>query len=430
MAALQFVDVPGYSALILRRKLQDLGKSGGLIHRAHEWLDGYPELTWKEQAKRWVFPSGAVIQFGYLDSVGDRQQFEGTEWAGIFVDELPQFRRQDWLFLFSRLRRPADLDGDNPLGRVPLRARGTGNPGPPWVWYRFVADPADPTVDFEHLGDKDRSDRSFHPAKLADNPYLDGADYRRGLAQMSPIQQRQLLDGEWNIRLKGNVFDRDWFPVVQAAPAQIAKTVRYWDLAATAEEHAAGKDPDYTCGALAHRLVDNRMVVADLYHERISPAEIEHVLAEYAANDGQHVEIWVEQEPGAGGKIAVNHIQRNVLSGRIVRTHPKRVDKLTAAGPWAALAGNQRGVLLLPGRWNAGLFEQMDAFPATGREHDDMVDAVSGAFHALFGKGKSGPIRIARPRPDTAPRPLAATSATARPSLVHRPRPRVIVPRR
>ena len=40
MAALQYVDKPGYSALILRKDLPRLALSGGLVPRSHEWLAG------------------------------------------------------------------------------------------------------------------------------------------------------------------------------------------------------------------------------------------------------------------------------------------------------------------------------------------------------------------------------------------------------
>src|ERR1043165_10104809 len=40
MAALQYVDVPGYSALLLMKSFSDLSKPGALMDRAHEWLQG------------------------------------------------------------------------------------------------------------------------------------------------------------------------------------------------------------------------------------------------------------------------------------------------------------------------------------------------------------------------------------------------------
>src|SRR5262245_6729293 len=67
MAALEFIEVPNYAALILRRTFQDLAKPGALIDRSHQWL-GQTAARWNEQKKQWRFPSGAVLAFGYLDT--------------------------------------------------------------------------------------------------------------------------------------------------------------------------------------------------------------------------------------------------------------------------------------------------------------------------------------------------------------------------
>ena len=40
MAALAFVDVPGYRALLFRRTFADLNLPGALMDRAREWLGG------------------------------------------------------------------------------------------------------------------------------------------------------------------------------------------------------------------------------------------------------------------------------------------------------------------------------------------------------------------------------------------------------
>src|SRR4029450_10088046 len=40
MGALQYVDVRGYAALILRRSFQDLRRPGAIMSRAKEWLAG------------------------------------------------------------------------------------------------------------------------------------------------------------------------------------------------------------------------------------------------------------------------------------------------------------------------------------------------------------------------------------------------------
>ena len=71
MAALQFVDVPGYAALLLRRTYAELEKADGLIPRAEEWLAG-TDARRLDGGKKWVFPSGARLEFGHVQDEGDR----------------------------------------------------------------------------------------------------------------------------------------------------------------------------------------------------------------------------------------------------------------------------------------------------------------------------------------------------------------------
>src|SRR6266508_6612551 len=63
MAALQYVDVPGYSALLLRRTYAELEKSDGLIPRADAWLSN-TDARRHDGGKLWTFPSGARLEFG------------------------------------------------------------------------------------------------------------------------------------------------------------------------------------------------------------------------------------------------------------------------------------------------------------------------------------------------------------------------------
>ena len=76
MGAGQYVEVPHYSALILRRTLPDLNQANALIPRSHEWWDG-TGARWHEQKKLWTFPSGATIRFGYLQTDADKQNYMG-----------------------------------------------------------------------------------------------------------------------------------------------------------------------------------------------------------------------------------------------------------------------------------------------------------------------------------------------------------------
>lgn len=55
IGALQYVDVPSYSALLVRRTYEELAGAGSLIPRAKLWLS-QTDAIWNEGRKRWTFP--------------------------------------------------------------------------------------------------------------------------------------------------------------------------------------------------------------------------------------------------------------------------------------------------------------------------------------------------------------------------------------
>lgn len=161
------------------------------MDRAHAWLQG-TDAHWNGIDKCWLFPSGAKLQFGYLDTEVDKFRYQGSELSFIAFDELTQFHESQYTYLLSRLRR---LQGSN----IPLRARAATNPGGighEWVKRRFV-DEGTPL------------ERVFVPAKLQDNPFLDQVSYRVSLQNLDSITRRQLLDGEWIQDTSGLVYRYD-----------------------------------------------------------------------------------------------------------------------------------------------------------------------------------------------------------------------------
>lgn len=188
MAALQYVHVPGYSALILRRTFQDLMRADAIMARADEWLRGTP-ARWKADTRTWHFPSGATLSFGYFDTVRDRDNYQGGAWQFIAFDELTQFPEPWYLYLFSRLRKTHQ--------EVPLRMRAATNPGGighDWVYKRFIA-PGAPN-------------RPFVPARLEDNPSVDPS-YRESLRKLDAVTRAQLEDGQWIRDSEGLVYHYD-----------------------------------------------------------------------------------------------------------------------------------------------------------------------------------------------------------------------------
>src|SRR5580658_1716641 len=86
MAALQYVDVPGYSALILRRTFPQLNQKGSIMDRARQWLSN-TEANWSSVDRRFTFPSGASISFGHCETDPDVYAYDSSEYQLIAFDE-------------------------------------------------------------------------------------------------------------------------------------------------------------------------------------------------------------------------------------------------------------------------------------------------------------------------------------------------------
>ena len=363
MAALQYVDVPGYAAIIFRRTFPDLTLPGALLDRAREWLAG-TDAQWKGHEHTWQFPGGGTVTFGYLEHDTHKYRYASAEFQYIGFDELTHFQEAQYRFLFSRLRRREGLT-------VPLRMRSASNPGSvghQWVKQRFIIEgPA--------------AGRPFIPAKLSDNPYLDRASYMTSLQELDPLTRLQIMEGDWDAAAEGQLFKREWFPIVPEWPRQ-AKRVRFWDLAGT--DPKPGTDPDWTAGGLVAEW-RGQYTICDMKRVRTTPMGVEALIKQTAQLDGREVEIWIEQEPGSSGKVTIDHYQREVLKGYAVHGLRSTGSKVVRAQPVssAAEAGN---VALLEGPWITAFLDEVVLFP--GGPHDDQVDTISGAVSVLMNEPK------------------------------------------
>ena len=367
MAAAQFVDVPGYSALLLRSSFPDLMQPDALIPRSKEWWMG-SDAVWNEQQHRWTFPSGATIGFGYLERDDDVYQYQGAAYQFIGIDELTQHSEFRYKYLFSRLRRLEGFD-------VPIRMRSTANPGGRghlWVKERFI-ESKDPQ-------------RIFVRSSLADNPSLDQEQYREALMKLDPVTRAQLLSGDWDVVAGGNMFQRAWFAgrIIDSPPNDL-DIIRRWDLAATKPK--PNTDPDWTAGVkLGIQRSSGRIYVLDVRRVRDTPGEVESLIKVTADEDGRKCPVRMEEEGGSSGKITTDYYLRKVLQGYDFKGIKSTGDKSTRARPFACQceAGN---VYLLRAKWNSMYLDELESFPIGA--HDDMVDATSGGYTDLTDNRKS-----------------------------------------
>ena len=187
---LRYAHKKAHRALILRRSMPELRE---MIDKSRElYPQAFPGAKFKEVEKLWNFPSGAKVEFGFLERDADVYRYQGQAYSWIGFDEITHLPTEfSWNYLASRLRTT------DPEIQTYLRC--TANPGgvgSHWVKQRYIQ-PSDYNKSFKG---KDGLTRKFIPAKLADNPYLDADGvYEQMLKSLPPTQRQQLLEGNWDV---------------------------------------------------------------------------------------------------------------------------------------------------------------------------------------------------------------------------------------
>src|SRR5262249_27161876 len=105
-AALRYADVPGDSALLLRRTYAELERAGGLMPLAEQWRGGRKDVRRQDGGKKWKFDSGATIEFGHCQHESDMTDYQGAGYQLVGFDELTHFSETIYTYIgFSRQRR-------------------------------------------------------------------------------------------------------------------------------------------------------------------------------------------------------------------------------------------------------------------------------------------------------------------------------------
>ena len=187
---LRYAHRNAHRGLILRRSMPELRE---LIDKSRElYPKAFPGAKYKEVEKLWNFPSGAKIEFGFLERDADVYRYQGQAYSWIGFDEITHLPTPfAWNYLASRLRTT------DPEIQVYMRCTANpGGAGAGWVKKRYI-DPAPPNNSFRG---GDGLTRKFIPARLQDNPYLaEDGRYEQMLNALPPTQRKQLLDGNWDV---------------------------------------------------------------------------------------------------------------------------------------------------------------------------------------------------------------------------------------
>jgi len=179
----------------------------------------------------------------------------------------------------------------------------------------------------------------------------------------------------------GGMFPIEKLKVVnQFDKSEVTATVRYIDKAGTAgseNENAA-----FTAGARMHLMKNGGYIISHMMRGQWSALEREENIKAWVETDASEFgsyEVWVEQEPGSGGKESAEATIR-MLAGHRVFADKVTGNKVLRAEPFAAQVqgGN---VSLVAGDWCSAFVDEAEVFPAG--KWKDQIDAAAGAFSKL-----------------------------------------------
>jgi predicted phage terminase large subunit-like protein len=391
---------PKFNGVIFRRNSTQVRNPGGLWDESTA-LYTQLKATPKQSYLEWIFPANGKLKFAHLENESSVYDWQGSQIPFIGFDEVTHFSEKQFFYMMSRNRSTSGIPG---------YIRATCNPDcDSWVrrfidWWigddgfpikqragkiRYFIRSEDEIIwadTKEELMEKYGDDQlpksfTFIPSTIYDNQVLLKSDpsYLSSLKSLSRVERMRLLEGNWDVRAQaGSYFQRGWFSILEALPANHISCVRYWDRAAT-KPNETNKDPDYTVGAKIYRYADGTFVIADLVRIRDTPLNVERTVRNTAEQDGTSVPTCVEQDPGSAGVADAENYVR-LLAGFIVRVRKPSKDKVTRALPLSAQC-EHGNVKILRGEWNEKFLNEMENFPDAS--HDDIVDACSGAFNEL-----------------------------------------------
>lgn len=182
----------------------------------------------------------------------------------------------------------------------------------------------------------------------------------------------------------GGVFKKSDFVLIEDINKEyIKETVRYWDKAGTQDGGC------YTAGVRIHKLKEGfpyQFVIDSVIRGQWIASEREQNIKQISKLDKvafPKIRIWIEQEPGSGGKESAESTIKT-LAGLPIYAERVSDSKGVRAEPLEAQV-QIKNVAVLEREWTEQFLDEMASFnPDVNAGEKDQVDAASGAFNKLY----------------------------------------------
>lgn len=372
MEASLYADNPDSKALILRENYKVMMEPDSILDRAiHWWVP--MGVKYEASKHRFVFPSGAIVQFGHLERPDSHLDYDGMQINMVGYDEAGNLLPHQMVHIHHRLGRINS--------KIPNRIRYASNPGGPshdWLRNRFVkTEPTEKCV--------------YVPAYIADNPGLPD-DYESFLETLDPVTKAQRLYGDWDIVMGTGFIDVSKIKRIRNMAPVECKRVRFWDTAATPVSPGV-HDPDWTVGMKMARW-DDAYIIEDVVLMRDTWGAVKAKIRETAERDekvNRKVIVGYEQALAGVGKQDAHELSA-YMAGFTFRPHRVRGSKEVRARAFAAAVDNGLVYMVENQPWEEQVLFQLSQFPDR-RAHDDVVDAASGGFGIISGRPSRGGVK-------------------------------------
>jgi predicted phage terminase large subunit-like protein len=280
-------------------------------------------------------------------SADEPDRLRGVNLGFFVLDEGALCTQETWLILLARLRES------------PGRAWVCTTPrGFDWLYETFVK-PTSP-------------DYAVIQSSTRDNVFLPASFVERLQSQYTHQWQQQEIEGQF-CELEGTLFKRQWFQIVEHAPEGL-RWSRYWDLAASVKTQA-----DFSASACVSLSKDTGDVyIRDVIKMKAEWPDVRKTIISTALNE-RGVRVGIES--AVHGLAATQELLREQdLVNTSLRSIRVDKDKVSRALPVASRAETGK-VKLVRGEWISDFLDEATAFPHG--QHDDQIDAVSGAFQMI-----------------------------------------------
>jgi predicted phage terminase large subunit-like protein len=258
----------------------------------------------------------------------------------------------------------------------------TGNPGGrghDWLKERYI-DPARPGVPFQS---PDGTMRVFIPSKLQDNRILMEKDpgYVDRLRASGPSWLVKCwLDGNWDSRERGNLFQREWFQRFIELP-KFSQVIASADTA-----YKTGAENDYSV-CTTWGVTKTGFYLVDLIRGKWEFHQLKAMMGELCAK--WHPSALLIEDKASGQSLVQELRQSTRLPVLPIKVDADKLSRVYAVTPMC-----ECGRVFLPVRapWLDAFVDELLMFPSG--PHDDQVDSMTQALNYLRDEAYSGDFRL------------------------------------